>query len=144
MNVVAAYIDEVSMIASDQFLQCGVRLRQTKINNDARFGNLAVNICGDFLQLPPVDKQKGSRRSLAMPLDHHGRRDAQEATPDNEAHHDRSVASRLAEARQGFELWRSITRVVCLTVNVRAPGVLSRLQAEMRSGAISDDLWIST
>ena len=76
-----------------------------------------------------------------MPLDHHGRCGAQEATPDNEVQHDRSVAPRLAEARQGFELWRSITRVVCLTVNVRAPGVLSRLQAEMRSGTISDDMW---
>ena len=100
MNVVAAYIDEVSMIASDQFLQCYVRSRQANMNSDARFGNLAVNICGDFLQLPPVDKQKGSRRSLAMPLDHHGRCDAEEATPDNALHHDRSVASRLAEARQ--------------------------------------------
>ena len=59
MHVVAAYIDEVSMIASDQFLQCDVRLRQAKMNSDARFGNLAVNICGDFLQLPPVAKQKG-------------------------------------------------------------------------------------
>ena len=111
------------------------------MKSGVRLSNLAMNICGDFLQLPPVEKQKGSRRSLAMPLDHHGRCDAQEATPDNEVHHDRSVASRLAEARQGFELWRSITRVVCLTVNVRAPGVLSRLQAEMRSGAISDDMW---
>ena len=45
------------------------------------------------------------------------------------------------EGRQGFELWRSITRVVCLTVNVRAPGVLSRLQAEMRDGHISDEMW---
>ena len=141
INVFAAYIDEVSTLASDQFLQCDVRLRQAKMNSDARFGNAAVDICGDCLQLPPVVKQKGSRRSLAMPLDHHGRCDAQEATPDNAVQHDRSVASRLAEARQGFELWRSITRVVCLTVNARAFGVLSRLQAEMRSGAISDVMW---
>lgn len=45
------------------------------------------------------------------------------------------------EARQGFEFWRSITRVVCLTVNVRALGLLSRLQSEMRAGAISDEMW---
>ena len=48
MSVVAAYIDEVSMIASDQFLQCDVRLRQANMNSDARFGNLVVNICGDY------------------------------------------------------------------------------------------------
>ena len=47
----------------------------------------------------------------------------------------------LIEGRQGFELWRSIRRVVCLTVNVRAPGVLGRLQAEMRAGHISDPMW---
>ena len=31
--------------------------------------------------------------------------------------------------------------MVCLAVSVRVPGVLSRLQAEMRSGAISDEMW---
>ena len=43
--------------------------------------------------------------------------------------------------RQGFELWRSIKRIVCLNVNIRAPGLLGRLQAEMRNGAISDEMW---
>ena len=130
------------MIASDQFLQCDVRLRQAKMNSDARFGNLAVNICGDFLQLPPVDKQKkGSRRSLAMPLDHHGHCAAQEDTDEFQLQRDRSAASRLAEARQGFELRRPITRLGCVTFDARIPGVPSRLQAEMRSGAGSDDMW---
>ena len=45
------------------------------------------------------------------------------------------------EGRQGFDLWRSVRRVINLYVNVRAPGVLSRLQAEMRAGKISDDMW---
>ena len=38
-------------------------------------------------------------------------------------------------------LWQSIRRVVCLTVNVRAPDALGRLQQEMRAGAISDEMW---
>ena len=45
------------------------------------------------------------------------------------------------ESRQGFELWRSVRRVVCLSVNVRAPGVLSRMLSEMRDGHISDEMW---
>ena len=129
------------MISSDQFLQCDVRLRQAKNDQEHRFGNLATNVCGDFLQLPPVEKHKGSRRSLAMPLDHFGRCEVEEAEGDKEGTQDKSLAARMAEARQGFDLWRSITRVVCLTVNVRAPGVLSRLQAEMRAGKISDEMW---
>ena len=48
---------------------------------------------------------------------------------------------KLVEARQGHDLWRSINRVVSLSVNVRAPGILSRLQGEMRSGKISDEMW---
>ena len=46
-----------------------------------------------------------------------------------------------AEARQGYELWRSLTTVVCLTVSVRAPGLLGRIQAEMRQQTLSDDSW---
>ena len=48
----------------------------------------------------------------------------------------------LAEGRQGRALWQSIHRVVALTVNVRAPDVLARLQAEMRGGkGLSDEMW---
>ena len=43
-------------------------MRQAMMNTEHPFGGLVVNICGDFLQLPPVDKD-GSRRSLAMPHD---------------------------------------------------------------------------
>ena len=63
-----AFLDEVSMVSADQFLQCDVRLRQAKLKPCAKFGNLAMNICGDFLQLPPVDKH-GTRKSLALPVD---------------------------------------------------------------------------
>eukprot|EP00973_Karenia_brevis_P065091 9038031-Karenia_brevis.AAC.1 len=49
--------------------------------------------------------------------------------------------AKLAESQQGLYLWRSIRRVVCLQINIRAPGLLSRLQAAMRAGAIPDELW---
>ena len=88
------------MISSDQFLQCDVRLRQAKNDQEHRFGNLATNVCGDFLQLPPVEKHKGSRRSLAMPLDHFGRCEVEEAEGEKEGTQDKSLAARMAEARQ--------------------------------------------
>ena len=45
------------------------------------------------------------------------------------------------ESRQGFDLWRSVRRAVCLSVNVRPPGILSRMLSEMRDGHISDEMW---
>ena len=67
-TTIAAFVDEVSMISADQFHHCDVRMRQAKQNPERQFGGLALNICGDFLQLPPVDKDN-SRRSLAMPYE---------------------------------------------------------------------------
>jgi len=136
-TTIAAYLDEVSMIAADQFLQCDVRMRQGKENPHQMFGGLAVNVCGDFLQLPPVDKD-GSKRSLALPLDDDGH-----ALPveDEDDRAEDSAKTTHAEGRQGYNLWRSIRKVVCLTVNVRAPDALGRLQEEMRAGIISDAMW---
>ena len=149
-SAVAAYIDEISMVPSDQFLQSDVRFRQAKMQPDKRFGGLALNVCGDFLQLPPVDKD-GTRKGLAVPLDDYGTCEVDEGKTEDEETEDSAKeaeppSKRLrrqahVEGRQGFALWRTITRVVCLTVNVRAPGVLSRLQAEMRAGHISDEMW---
>ena len=113
-KTVAAYVDEISMVSADQFLQCDVRMRQAKMVPQQPFGGLAVNICGDSLQLPPVDKD-GSRRSLAMPLDDSGHA----ALEDDEEEKEDSKKATHAESRQGFELWRSIRRVVCLTVTLR-------------------------
>ena len=74
-SAIAAYLDEVSMVPGDQLLHVDVRIRQGKAGSrsdvDARrvrFGGLAMNLTGDFLQLPPVDKT-GTRKSLAVPID---------------------------------------------------------------------------
>jgi len=40
-----------------------------------------------------------------------------------------------------MECWHSVENVVSLTVNVRAPGVLSTFLQEMRNGAISNAMW---
>ena len=67
-TAIAAYIDELSMVSADQFFQCDVRMRQAKRTETRRFGGVAVTLCGDFLQLPPVNDD-GGRNSLAIPLD---------------------------------------------------------------------------
>jgi len=139
-RAVAAYVDEISMVSADQLCQCDVRLRQAKMTLDESFGGLAMNLCGDFLQLPPVDKD-GSRRSLAKPLDDAGYYDEEEEEEGAVDEEFKLKKQAQAESRQGFELWRSVRRVVVLNVNVRAPGVLSRLQAEMRAGYISNEMW---
>ena len=139
-GTLAAYIDELSMVSADQFLQCDVRMRQGKMRAEVPFGGLAVNVCGDFLQLPPVSKD-GTKKSLACALDDVGHQIVDpedcDVVPDN-----KGQEAAKAESRQGHELWKNyFRRVVCLSVNVRAPGVLSRLQAEMRAGFISDEMW---
>ena len=136
--IVAGFLDEVSMVSSDQFLHFDVRLRQAKMKPDRPFGGLAFNFCFDFLQLPPVDKY-GTRPSLAKPIDDLGRV-ADDEDVNNEETKDLKKEMQ-AEARQGFDLWRSLRRVVCLTVNIRAQDALGRLQAEMRAGTITDEMW---
>jgi len=68
---IAAYLDEISMVSADQFLHMDVRMRQATNMKTVPFGGLAMNLCGDFLQLPPVDKY-GTRKSLAKPVDDAG------------------------------------------------------------------------
>eukprot|EP00959_Pyramimonas_sp_CCMP1952_P048309 1008340-Pyramimonas_sp.AAC.1 len=71
---------------------------------------LAMNFCGDFLQLPPVDKD-GSRRSLAMPHDDVD----DDADGGDDAATVQQKRSKRVEGRQGFDLWSTLKRVVSLT-----------------------------
>ena len=125
-STLAACMDEVSMVSSDQFLQCDVRMRQAKRQPDFPFGGLAMNVCGDFLQLPPVSRD-GSRKSLAVDCNAGDTAVLPKSLDDEEGDgQEPGEEPANAEGPQGLLLWRSFRRVVCLTVNVRAPGVLSR------------------
>ena len=126
------------MISADQLSQCNARMQQAKggAKLHVRFGDLGVNLCGDFLQLPPVDID-GSRHSLARSMDDVGNVEEEDADDDAVAEKKRKAD---VETLQGHDLWRSVERVVCLYVNVRAPDVLGRLQMEMRAGHISDEV----
>ena len=137
-NAVSVYMDEISMVSADQFLQSDVRLRQAKMKPEMPFGGMALNVCGDFLQLPPVNKD-GNRRSLATATVESEEENDDVNVDDASARQQRRAGK--AESMQGLRLWRNIQRVVCLSINVRAPGILSRLQSEMREGRISDAMW---
>ena len=54
---------------------------------------------------------------------------------------ERDDDAETGESSQGMLLWHSLNKVVSLHVNVRSPGVLGRLLAEMREGNISDEMW---
>ena len=101
------------MVAPDQLLQADVRIRQAKENPDMRFGGLITILSGDFLQLPPIAKL-----TLATDLDDAGfvvRSLKEDDVADDDDEQTRS------EARQGIELWRSLTTVVSLVTNIRPP-----------------------
>ena len=99
-STLAAYIDELSMISADQFLQTEVRLRQAKQLHNS-FGGLAVIVCGDFLQLPLVDRE-GTRKSLAM-----SNYDVPEVSDPDVAEDEvkdlQRKKEKLIESRQGFD-----------------------------------------
>ena len=85
---------------------------------------------------PPASPAKRSRRTSAGAAVSPQPRDPGSLEDDEVP---RQKAS--AEARQGIDLWRSVTKVVMLSVPMRAPGILSRFLGEMRAGKISTEMW---
>ena len=133
------------MVPADQFLQCDVRLRQAKSTADTGrpFGGLAMTICCDFLHLPPVDKD-GTKQSLAkLAVEGDAEDEGEGAEEDTKEAKAKAKVRRekAVETQQGRHIWENVRRVICLDVNVRAPGLLGRLQEEMRQGCLSDDMW---
>lgn len=61
----ALVIDEVSMLSGDYLDMADLWLRRMK-GSDAPFGGLQVLFVGDFLQLPPVEKDKTPRYRFAF------------------------------------------------------------------------------
>ena len=136
-SAAALFIDEISMVAPDQLHQANIRVQQATHLHQV-FGGLGTVLSGDFLQLPPIERGSLARRSEnggeSMEEDKTRLENANEA--DVQKRNDKE-----SETLQGLLLWRGLTRVVSLAVNIRAPGVLGRLQSEMRRGSISDDMW---
>ncbi|CAK0905228.1 unnamed protein product, partial [Prorocentrum cordatum] len=136
-GALACFIDEVSMVAAAQLFQAEVRLKAAK-NSTQAWGGLGMTLSGDFMQLPPVDPT-GDNRSLATDLDEVDV--LNEKGEYDQEHNADKKRSKHVETVQGLQLWRRVRKVVTLEVNVRAPGTLSQLLAEMRAGNISDAMW---
>jgi hypothetical protein len=142
----AQVIDEISMLLPNNFYQLEVRSRTAMRQPEQRFGGLATEVCGDFLQLPPVD---GQWKSLAIPwedVERLRREMEDEALPSAKRRkkvqsEDKDAQVREAEHRGGCELWRSFRLVVCLSLNMRSAGMLAQILQEMRQGGFQDATW---
>jgi hypothetical protein len=130
---VIQFIDEISMLAPQQLAHGDLRTKAATRKFDEVMGGIASVATGDMLQLPPVN-----RPSLAEPLDIHGkrRRRTQEEAVDGDAAKQDEQA--IADHRTGLGIWHKFQSVVMLTLNVRAPGPLGDLLAELRAGPLSD------
>jgi len=132
-------VDEISVMTPGGFYQLEARSRTARNQPDLRFGDLLTFLCGDFLQLPPVDVP-----SLAIPWDivQQCHREAAEAAESKVSTKDPAVKEREeAEHRGGCELWASIKLVVSLSLNMRSSDTLARILQELRDGCLSDRSW---
>ena len=53
-NLSLVILDEMSMVSADLFYRANMRLKELKRNSNSDFGGVAVVLCGDLMQLPPV------------------------------------------------------------------------------------------
>ena len=133
-TAVAMFLDEISMVSPEQLHQTNVRVQQATRQTQRLFGGLLTVLSGDFLQLPPVERGSLARQSTAV--ESHDGEDTEMVGEKGEA-----PEADTGDASQGFHLWHGIPRVISLSVNIRAPGLLGRLQTEMRNGEISEEMW---
>ncbi len=134
--------DEISMQSTTNFYWMGRRLSQAKALRapeleSGAFGDLAIGVAGDFLQIPPVSKRNGSQHSLATVVDQEGCFET--VTDDGK----RTAKKATRYHRAGFLLWRRFTTVVSLTVALRADPALADILMQMRNKHISDAAWLT-
>ena len=123
------------MATPDQLHQSNVRIQQATQNTNRVSGGLGAVLSGDNLQLPPIERGSLAKSLVPSMPTHESHAHGDDDKPAG------SAQTESGESAQGFLLWRSFTRVISLSVNVRAPGPLGQLQEEMRAGRISDLMW---
>ncbi|CAE7035535.1 PIF1 [Symbiodinium sp. CCMP2592] len=148
-NVVGHVADEVGMIPPKLLHQIDMRTRTAKRSSET-FGHLWTALSGDFMQLPPVGHPSLAADACAddpaaPKVQNVGacQEAAAAAAADGEYSKQPSHAARSTDPEQslGSDLWRQLTNVVILDVNLRTSGTLKVLLHGMRSGAIPDDVW---
>jgi hypothetical protein len=148
--------DEFSMLGVDHFDMSDMRLRQAKNEPDLDFGGLGISLSGDLLQLKPIGKPSFAqryteptatvaelRRKTSGALKQRKRRAGivakEEVGEEDEV--PEQVYEHRAHAQRGDATYLTFKTVISLDVNLRAPGVLGDLQAAMRRGDVTQDLW---
>ena len=99
------------MVEPAQLLQSDVRVRQAKQQPLYKWGGIGVGLLGDFMQLPPI--RSGG---LSVPIDDTGKwRPGPCDTCGNITAEDTGEVEEIAaaEARQGFDLWRTVGAQCC-------------------------------
>ena len=87
------------MISADQFHQAETRVRQVK-DPLLLFGGLGMNLCGDFLQLPPV--MAGELKITLASNEEDFMRETSKAEPEDEKEKEKSRGLK-AESLQGLQ-----------------------------------------
>ena len=140
----AHVIDEISMVPPAHLYQSEVRARTATGKLDMKWGGLATELSGDFMQLPPIDVP-----SLAIPWEQLQTMIAEleAAMPQKNKRKVLTEAEALkkkqedAEHRGGCELFNSIPLAVTLTLNMRTSGLLAQILEEMRAESLTDGSW---
>jgi hypothetical protein len=145
------------MLGVDCFDMTDLRLRQAKNEPDLEFGGMGISLSGDLLQLKPIGKPSFAERyrepaaKLPEPrkkgsraLKQRKRRGgvaAAEAEDGEEEEVSEHVYENRAHAQRGDATYLTFKTVISLDLNLRAPGVLGDLQAAMRRGEVTRELW---
>ena len=145
------------MLGVDHFDMTDLRLRQAKNEPDLEFGGMGISLSGDLLQLKPIGKPSFAERYQESAAKHpEPRKKGLEATKqrkrragmaaveaEDEAEEEVSehVYENRAHAQRGDATYLTFRTVISLNVNLRAPGVLGDLQAAMRRGEVTRELW---
>ena len=127
-------IDDIFMLTPNALLQIEFRSRSATRWREILFGGMGTILMEDFLQLPHK-----SRPSLALPLG--AEKGTYERTAGEEEDPEEITEEADFEHCAGIDLWRNVTRVCVLNVNLFSPDLLSEILQDVRNRRISDESW---
>ncbi len=136
------------MLSLDVFDMTDIRLKTAKEEYEVEFGGLGVSLSGDLLQVQPIMQASFARRftdpspEVVVPVKRTSSQSKKHLAGDDAAekkpveHPVRPVPAQSGDAR-----YLKFKTVISLDVNLRAPGVSGDLQAAMRNGEVTEELW---
>lgn len=134
-------VHEVSFLPQDMFYQINLRSQEAQRKPNLIMSDLVTFLCGDFLQLPPVEG-----RSLASPLTETGYEEVLEETgkPVRTSDAARRKERKEVKCRGGYALGRDeCPSVTCLTLNMCTTKPLTDIAEGMRNNSMTDAAWLA-